>query len=57
MSVNSIEFTIPPDGEFISDMFIYLRLSELKPLEETDKVRYADFLGHKIFKNIQFIIN
>ena len=54
---NSIEFTIPPDGEFISDMFIYLRLSELKPLEETDKVRYADFLGHKIFKNIQFIIN
>ena len=36
---NSIEFTIPPDGEFISDMFIYLRLSELTPLEETDKVR------------------
>jgi len=54
---NSIEFTIPPDGEFISDMFIYLRLSELTPLEETDKVRYADFLGHKILKNVQFIIN
>ena len=54
---NSIEFTIPPEGEFISDMFIYVRLSELKPLEEADRVRYADFLGHKIFKNIQFIIN
>jgi hypothetical protein len=38
-------------------MFIYLRLSELTPLEETDKVRYAEYLGHKILKNVQFIIN
>jgi hypothetical protein len=54
---NTIEFTISPEGEFISDMFLYVRLSELRPIEEEDKVRYADFIGHKIIKNIQFIIN
>jgi hypothetical protein len=54
---NTVEFTISPSGEFISDMFIYAKLSELKPFEQTDKVRYCDYLGHKIIKNIQFIIN
>jgi hypothetical protein len=51
------EFDIPVYGEFITDMLIYIKLSELKPVEATDKVRYAEFLGHKIIKNIQFIIN
>jgi hypothetical protein len=54
---NTVEFTISPSGEFLSDMFIYVKLSELKPFEDTDKVRYCNYLGHKIIKNIQFIIN
>lgn len=54
---NSVEFTIQPNGEFISDMFLYVNISELSPIEETDKVRYAEYLGHKLIKNIQFIIN
>ena len=52
---NTIEFTISPEGEFISDMFLYVRLSELRPIEEEDKVRYADFIGHKIIKNITIL--
>jgi hypothetical protein len=54
---NTIEFTISSDGEFISDMFLYVNISELIPIQETDKVRYAEYLGHKLIKNIQFIIN
>jgi hypothetical protein len=52
-----ILFDVPADGNFISDMVLHIQLSELTPKNVNDKVRYADYLGHKIIKNIQFIIN
>lgn len=54
---NEIEFNIQDNGNFISDMLIYIRLEELKAYDEHDKVRYADFVGHKILKKCQFIIS
>ncbi len=52
-----IIFSIPADGNFISDMVLHIQLSELTPKDINDKVRYADYLGHKIIKNVQLIIN
>jgi hypothetical protein len=52
-----ILFTVPSDGHFISDMVLHIQLSELTPKNVNDKVRYADYLGHKLIKNVQFIIN
>lgn len=52
-----ITFIVPNEGNFISDMVLHIQLSELKPTNINDKVRYADFLGHRIIKNVQFIIN
>jgi hypothetical protein len=52
-----ILFDVPADGNFISDMVLHIQLSELTPKNVNDKVRYADYLGHKIIKNVQFIIN
>lgn len=52
-----ILFTVPADGNFISDMVLHIQLSELTPKNINDKVRYADYLGHRIIKNVQFIIN
>ncbi len=54
---NEIEFNVQDNGDFISDMMIYIRLSELAAFDEHDKVRYADFIGHKILKKCQFVIS
>jgi hypothetical protein len=36
---------------------LHLQLSELKPESSLDKVRYADFLGHRLIKKIQLVID
>lgn len=54
---NEIEFNIQDNGDFISDMLIYIRLDKLKAFDNNDRVRYADFIGHKVLKKCQFIIS
>lgn len=54
---SSIDIIVPPNGNFLSDMALHIQLSELKPLDSLDKVRYADFLGHRLIKKIQLVIN
>lgn len=54
---NELEFNVQSNGDFISDMMIFIRLSELKAFDENDRVRYADFIGHKILKKCQFVIS
>ncbi len=54
---NQIEFTVQNNGDFIADMLIHIRLSELKAFDNNDRVRYADFIGHKIIKKCEFIVS
>ena len=54
---NEIEFNIQDNGDLISDMLIYIRLDKLKAFDNNDRVRYADFIGHKVLKKCQFIIS
>lgn len=54
---NELEFNVSDNGDFISDMLIYIRLSELTAFDSDDRVRYADFIGHKILKKCQFVIS
>lgn len=54
---NEIEFTIQDNGDFISDMLIYIKLDKLVANSINDRVKYADFVGHKILKKCQFIIS
>lgn len=54
---NELEFNVQSNGDFISDMMIFIRLSELNAADDNDRVRYADFIGHKIIKKCQFIIS
>lgn len=54
---NEIEFTVQDNGDFISDMLIYIRIDKLKSFDANDRVRYADFIGHKILKKCQFVIS
>lgn len=54
---SSVDIPISVNGDFLSDMVLHVQLSELRPISSTDKVRYADFLGHKLIKTVQLIIN
>lgn len=54
---SSIEIPVPAEGNFLSDMAIHVQLSELRPENNLDKVRYADFLGHRLIKKVQLVIN
>jgi hypothetical protein len=53
----SVEFTIPTNGNFISDMVLHLKIGKLCPESSEDKVRYANMLGHKMIKKVQLFIN
>ena len=54
---SSVDIPISAQGDFLSDMVLHVQLSELQPISPNDKVRYADFLGHKLIQKIQLIIN
>lgn len=51
------EYEIKDYGEFISDMMLFIKLDKLLPNEPTDKVCYIDYIGHKIIKNVKFIVS
>jgi hypothetical protein len=53
----SVEFYVPSYGNFISDMAIHIKISELLPLSKEDKVRYANMLGHKLIKKVKLFIS
>jgi hypothetical protein len=53
----SVDIAVPAEGNFLSDMTLHIQLSDLKPQDSRDKVRYADFLGHRLIKKIQLVIN
>ena len=40
------------DGTWIFDMVLHIKLKGLKATVSTDKVRYTEFLGHRLFKEI-----
>jgi len=54
---NDIEFNVQDNGDFISDMLVYIRLDKLTAYDSNDRVRYADFIGHKILKSCRFVIS
>ena len=54
---SSIKIKIPKFGDFFNDMVVYIKLTGLKPISTANKVKYCNFLGHKIFKKVKFISN
>jgi hypothetical protein len=52
-----VEFAVPDYGNFLSDMCLHIKISELTPESPEDTVRYANMMGHKLIKKIQLFIN
>lgn len=50
-------YSIPQYGDFFSDMVLHVRLEGLSKGIASDQVRYCDFLGHRLLKQVQFEVN
>lgn len=53
----TVKFTLPVFGDFINDCVVHVKLTELRAVSPSDRVRYVSMLGHKIFKKVSFKIN
>lgn len=50
----AFSFTFPIIGDFINDAVMYIRLTGLSAKSSLDKVRYVEFLGHRLMKTVKF---
>ena len=51
---HSFHFTLPVYGEFVNDSVVYIKLEGFEARNPADKVRYVEYLGHRIFKTTKF---
>lgn len=48
-----VSYILPQYGNFLHDIVIHVRLEGLSTTGSSTGVKYADFLGHKIFKRVE----
>jgi hypothetical protein len=54
---SKFHFSFPIFGEFINDAILHIKLSGLAAVNPVDKVRYYEFLGHRLMKNVAFKVS
>lgn len=50
-------FDIPNFGDFISDMCVYVKIGKINAINPINKIKYCDYLGHRLFNRVQFVTN
>lgn len=50
-------FSIPQFGDFFNDMVVHVILEGLTVGPTSTQVRYCDFIGHRLFRNVRFEVN
>lgn len=53
---NKFSFTFPIIGDFVNDAVMHVRLGSLSAVSALDKVRYVEFLGHRLIQRAAFKI-
>lgn len=54
---SSSRITIPINGDFFTDMVLYFKLSSFSATNVGNKVRYCDFPGHRIIREVRFVMD
>jgi hypothetical protein len=54
---SSTRLKIPLYGDFITDQAIHLRISSLTATHEQNRVRWFDFIGHRIIKEVRLVMD
>lgn len=50
-------FTLPIVGEFINDCVFHIKLSGLSSVDNRDKVRYVEYVGHRLMKQVSIKVS
>ena len=54
---STFNFALPIVGEFINDAVVHVKLTGLAAISALDKVRYVEFPGHRLMKNVSFKVS
>lgn len=54
---SSTRLTVPIYGDFFTDMVLYFKLDAFAAKHTANKVRYCDFPGHKIIREVRFVMD
>lgn len=54
---SSIRLKVPVYGDFILDQAIHIKVSELKTVHKDNRVRWFDFIGHRMIKEIRLVMD
>jgi hypothetical protein len=54
---SSGRIVIPINGDFFTDMVLYFKISTFQATSTENKVRYCDFPGHRIIKEVRFVMD
>jgi hypothetical protein len=54
---STVKFALPQYGDFINDCVLHVKLTGLKGLTYTDRVRYVSLLGHRLITKASISIN
>ena len=54
---DTVTFSIPQFGDFFNDMVVHVVLQGLTVGATSTQVRYCDYIGHRLFRNVRFEVN
>jgi hypothetical protein len=54
---SSSRIKIPINGDFLTDSVLYIKMSSFKATHQANKVRYCDFPGHRIIREVRFVMD
>lgn len=54
---SSTRLKIPVYGDFIADQAIHIQVSSLKAVHQENRVRWFDFIGHRMIKEVRLVMD
>lgn len=54
---STVNFTLPVVGDFVNDPVLHITLSGLQAVSSLDKVRYCEYLGHRLMQNVSLKVS
>ncbi len=54
---SSTKLKIPIYGDFITDQALHIQISSLKATHKDNKIRWFDFIGHRIIKEVRLVMD
>lgn len=53
----TLNFTMPVFGQFVNDAVVYMKLDNFQAVLAADKVRWIEYVGHRMFKKTTMKLN